>query len=131
MTLAYLARQSQGSFFLLQSQLHEERALDRVFVVRLYLAEAERAIHPNGLVHLTGQRVQTHPFVTKRARLFNYFQGEGAPPTLPAKLRPDVQTLHLACAITNLSQSHAPGNFFFSQRQKQSSTGRSIRARQL
>src|SRR4051812_21855973 len=131
MTLAYLARQSQGRLFLPQGQFHEERALDRIFVVRLNLAKAERAIHPDRLRHLCGERVQAHPFVIKRARLFDNFQSEETPSSLPAKFRPDVQPLHLTSAITNLSQSHAPGKILFVKGQQQSSIRRRVCARQL
>src|SRR3954470_16329485 len=49
-TLAHLARPSKGRERPCshKRQFHEERALDRVVIVGLYFAEAERAVHLDG-----------------------------------------------------------------------------------
>src|SRR5687768_14966647 len=73
-----------------QAQLHVERAADGVEAVRLYLAEAERAIHRDGGTH-AGERVEPHPVVAHLDGLADDGFGELAAEPRPPEGRPHVE----------------------------------------
>src|SRR5215471_13545168 len=113
----------------LEIELHEASAGDRIVVVRRDLAEAQRLVEREGLLH-GRQGVQAHPLVAEGARLADHGLGQATPQALAARRRADVEALHLAEAAAQGPQGHATGRLHSVGREEETTRRRRVGPRQ-
>lgn len=88
--------------------------------------EAEAAIHGDRVFHHRFDCIEAHTFVADRAGFGDQAVGHGAAEPLAAKLRTDVEPLHLADFGMQFMQSAAAGELDFIFHQQQTASGRRI-----
>src|SRR5437763_234347 len=90
-----------------------------IVVIPWYRLKAVRFIETHGFPHFRRVSIEPHPFVTDLSCIFNKALDKLDTDLLPAKICADKETLHLANALFQLSQSYTAGELFVRVREKE------------
>src|SRR5580700_7991828 len=81
---------------LLQRKLHVQRSRHRIFAIGRDFLEPQLAIHRHCIFHHGSDGIETHALIADRAGVSYQALHDGSSDSLAAKLRTEVEALHLA-----------------------------------